>query len=43
MTAATFSMDGSVLAVAAENVITLWDPDRNFLVAVIGESIEVSF
>ncbi|XP_027172674.1 WD repeat-containing protein 75 isoform X1 [Coffea eugenioides] len=40
MTAATFSMDGSVLAVAAENVITLWDPDRNFLVAVIGESIE---
>ncbi|KAL3508279.1 hypothetical protein ACH5RR_027680 [Cinchona calisaya] len=40
MTAATFSMDGSVLAVAAGNVITLWDPDRNFLVAVIGESIE---
>lgn len=40
MTAATFSTDGSVLAVAAENVITLWDPDRNLLVAVIGETIE---
>ncbi|CAK9157783.1 unnamed protein product [Ilex paraguariensis] len=40
MTAATFSADGSVLAVAAETVITLWDPQRNVLVAVIGESIE---
>ncbi|GAB4850671.1 hypothetical protein Ancab_029982 [Ancistrocladus abbreviatus] len=39
MTAATFSADGSVLAVAAETVITLWDPDRNFLVAVIGETL----
>lgn len=38
MTAATFSADGSVLAVAAETVITLWDPDRNYLVAVIGET-----
>ncbi|KAB2604837.1 WD repeat-containing protein 75-like [Pyrus ussuriensis x Pyrus communis] len=37
MTAAAFSGDGSVLAVAAENVITLWDPDNNALVAVIGE------
>ncbi|KAL3820938.1 hypothetical protein ACJIZ3_006843 [Penstemon smallii] len=40
MTAATFSSDGSVLAVAAEKVITLWDPDRNILVAVIGDSLE---
>lgn len=38
MTAAAFSADGSVLAVAAETVITLWDPDRNYLVAVIGET-----
>ncbi|XP_050217951.1 uncharacterized protein LOC126668808 [Mercurialis annua] len=37
MTAATFSHDGSVLAVAAETVITLWDPDKNVLVAVVGE------
>ncbi|CAN6725634.1 unnamed protein product [Malus baccata var. baccata] len=37
MTAAAFSGDGSVLAVAAENVITLWDPNSNALVAVIGE------
>ncbi|CAI9088050.1 OLC1v1022281C2 [Oldenlandia corymbosa var. corymbosa] len=40
MTAVTFSADGSVLAVAAGNVITLWDPEKNFLVAVIGESTE---
>ncbi|KAA8523464.1 hypothetical protein F0562_009887 [Nyssa sinensis] len=40
MTAATFSADGSVLAVAAETVITLWDPEKNVLVAVIGESLE---
>lgn len=40
MTAAAFSADGSVLAVAAERVITLWDPDRNVLVATIGESFE---
>lgn len=38
MTAAAFSADGSVLAVAAETVITLWDPDRNVLVAVVGQS-----
>ncbi|KAH6778682.1 Transducin/WD40 repeat-like superfamily protein [Perilla frutescens var. frutescens] len=40
MTAAAFSSDGSVLAVAADKVITLWDPDRNTLLAVIGDSIE---
>ncbi|KAF9680547.1 hypothetical protein SADUNF_Sadunf06G0132700 [Salix dunnii] len=39
MTAATFSADGSVLAVAAETVITLWDADKNILVAVIGETL----
>uniref|UniRef100_A0A0E0FE35 WD repeat-containing protein 75 second beta-propeller domain-containing protein n=1 Tax=Oryza meridionalis TaxID=40149 RepID=A0A0E0FE35_9ORYZ len=39
MTAATFSSDGSVLAVAAENVITLWDPDNNALVGVIAEAL----
>ncbi|XP_043698630.1 WD repeat-containing protein 75 [Telopea speciosissima] len=39
MTAAAFSADGSVLAVAAGTVVTLWDPDRNVLVAVIGESL----
>ncbi|PON79543.1 WD repeat containing protein [Trema orientale] len=37
MTAAAFSADGSVLAVAAETVITLWDPENNVLVAVLGE------
>lgn len=42
MTAAAFSPDGSVLAVAAETVITLWDPEKNVLVAVIGSSCEVS-
>lgn len=41
MTAATFSADGSVLAVAAETVITLWDPDENCLVAVVGETYTV--
>ncbi|KAG6770070.1 hypothetical protein POTOM_025737 [Populus tomentosa] len=41
MTAATFSSDGSVLAVAAETVITLWDADKNILVAVIGETLMV--
>lgn len=41
MTAAAFSADGSVLAVAAETVVTLWDPMQNVLVAVIGESLEV--
>ncbi|XP_031265870.1 WD repeat-containing protein 75 isoform X2 [Pistacia vera] len=39
MTAAAFSADGSVLAVAAETLITLWDPDENVLVAVIGETL----
>ncbi|KAK9691219.1 hypothetical protein RND81_09G183500 [Saponaria officinalis] len=38
MTAAAFSADGSVLAVAAETMITLWDPDRNYLVGVMGET-----
>ncbi|KAJ0963265.1 hypothetical protein J5N97_028387 [Dioscorea zingiberensis] len=33
-----FSSDGSVLAVAAETVGTLWDSDTNVLVAVIGNS-----
>lgn len=41
MTAVAFSADGSVLAVAAETVITLWDPQNNVLVAVIGEMLEV--
>ncbi|KAI8526275.1 hypothetical protein RHMOL_Rhmol13G0296200 [Rhododendron molle] len=40
LTAAAFSADGSVLAVAAETVITLWDPEKNVLVAVIGDSLE---
>ncbi|GAV59567.1 WD40 domain-containing protein [Cephalotus follicularis] len=39
MAAATFSTDGSVLAVAAETFITLWDPNKVVLVAVIGESL----
>lgn len=43
MTAAAFSADGSVLAVAAETVFTLWDPDNNVLVAVIGNTIAVMF
>ncbi|XP_021714730.1 WD repeat-containing protein 75-like [Chenopodium quinoa] len=38
MTAATFSADGSILAIAAETVITLWDPDRNYLVSIVGET-----
>lgn len=41
MTAAAFSADGSVLAVAAQTVITLWDPDKNALVAVIGDTLSV--
>lgn len=41
MNAATFSADGSVLAVAAETVITLWDPEQNILIAVIGETLTV--
>lgn len=39
MTAAAFSADGSVLAVAAETIITLWDPQTNFLVATIGKTL----
>ncbi|CAD6267019.1 unnamed protein product [Miscanthus lutarioriparius] len=39
MTSVAFSADGSVLAVAAENVITLWDPDNNALVGVIAETL----
>ncbi|XP_010525723.1 PREDICTED: WD repeat-containing protein 75 [Tarenaya hassleriana] len=39
MMAAAFSGDGSVLAVAAENVITLWNPDKNILLAVLGETL----
>ncbi|MCL7042747.1 hypothetical protein MKW94_024265 [Papaver nudicaule] len=38
MTAAVFSADGSVLAVAAETYITLWNPLENVLVAVIGDT-----
>ncbi|XP_061361499.1 uncharacterized protein LOC133305332 [Gastrolobium bilobum] len=38
MRAAAFSADGSVLAVAADTVITLWDPDKNVLMAVVGET-----
>ncbi|CAJ1941827.1 unnamed protein product [Sphenostylis stenocarpa] len=38
MRAVAFSADGSVLAVAADTVITLWDPYNNVLVAVIGET-----
>ncbi|XP_065873775.1 uncharacterized protein [Euphorbia lathyris] len=39
MTAAAFSHDGSVLAVAAETSITLWDAYKNVLLAVVGETI----
>lgn len=39
MTAAAFSGDGSVLAVAAETVVTLWNPDTNVLVGVVGETL----
>ncbi|KAJ1266298.1 hypothetical protein BS78_08G140500 [Paspalum vaginatum] len=39
MTSAAFSADGSVLAVAAESAITLWDPDNNALVGVIAETL----
>ena len=41
MIAAAFSADGSVLAVAGEIVITLWDPEMNVLATVIGDSLEV--
>ncbi|KAL4582790.1 hypothetical protein LXL04_007349 [Taraxacum kok-saghyz] len=40
MTAAVFSSEGSILAVAADTVITLWDPEKNVLVAVIGSTHE---
>lgn len=43
MTAATFSGDGSVLAIAAETVVTLWNPDTNALVAVVGETLTVIY
>ncbi|KAI8008573.1 WD repeat-containing protein 75 [Camellia lanceoleosa] len=43
MTAAIFSADGSILAVAAETVITLWDHEKNVLVAVIGDSQESEY
>lgn len=43
MTAAAFSGDGSVLAVAAETVITLWNPDKNVLLAVVGETHTVIY
>ncbi|XP_042421943.1 WD repeat-containing protein 75-like isoform X2 [Zingiber officinale] len=39
LTAAVFSADGSVLAIAAETMITLWDPDSNILVAMIGDTL----
>ncbi|KAG6468617.1 hypothetical protein ZIOFF_073306 [Zingiber officinale] len=39
LTAAAFSADGSVLAIAAETIITLWDPDSNILVAMIGDTL----
>ncbi|KAK8294511.1 hypothetical protein V6Z12_D05G004700 [Gossypium hirsutum] len=39
MTAAAFSADGSVLAVAAETLITLWNPYKNVLLAVLGETL----
>ncbi|KAK7267277.1 hypothetical protein RIF29_19944 [Crotalaria pallida] len=38
MRAAAFSADGSALAVATDTVITLWDPDKNLLVAIVGET-----
>lgn len=41
MTAAAFSGDGTVLAVAAENVITLWNPDKNILLSVLGATLTV--
>ncbi|CAL9223541.1 unnamed protein product [Arabidopsis halleri] len=39
MTAAAFSGDGTVLAVAAETVITLWNPDKNILLSVLGATL----
>ncbi|CAN6454456.1 unnamed protein product [Victoria cruziana] len=40
MTAAGFSEDGSVLAVAAETSITLWNAYTNTLIAVVGETLK---
>ncbi|XP_022755429.1 WD repeat-containing protein 75 [Durio zibethinus] len=39
MTAAAFSADGSVLAVAVETLITLWNPYKNVLLSVLGETL----
>ena len=41
MVVAAFSSDAFVLAVAAETVIILWDPEKNILVVVIGSSLRV--
>lgn len=41
MAPATFSADGSVLAVVAESTITLWGPDNNTL-GVIIETLSTS-
>ncbi|XVE98784.1 hypothetical protein REPUB_Repub03eG0138500 [Reevesia pubescens] len=39
MTVAAFSADGSVLAVAAETLVTFWNPYKNVLLAVLGETL----
>ena len=36
MSAAAFSQDGSLLAVAAGDTVTLWDPSSNALIACLG-------
>ncbi|RVW33080.1 Retrovirus-related Pol polyprotein from transposon RE1 [Vitis vinifera] len=41
MTAANIFCRWFCLAIAAETVITIWDPEKNVLVAVIGETLEV--
>lgn len=41
MTSATFSTDGSVLAVVAKSTITLWGPHNNTL-GVIVETLSAS-
>ncbi|CAI9270134.1 unnamed protein product [Lactuca saligna] len=43
MAVAAFSSDASVLVVAAETVIILWDPEKNILVVVIGSSLRVVY
>lgn len=40
LTAATFSQDGSILAVAAQHKVTLWDPMTNTLAAVLPAAAE---